>query len=261
MSASSGSRETGPTRSTRVQSVDRAVALMRAVAAASGSNATVTTLAAACGLNRATAWRILTTLEAHGMVVADRETGRFRIGFGVVELAGAAGVDALVRAVHPTLERVCVRAGETAALAVLDGRALKYVDEVAPAAIVAATWHGREVPLHATSTGKALLAFCDPADTDRMTGPKLERFTKTTITSRAKLRAELELTRDRGYGICRGEYESSAWGVSAPVLDSSGRPLAILSIWGPASRVTDAQFESLGEIARDAAASISRPRG
>jgi DNA-binding IclR family transcriptional regulator len=248
-----------PPRSARVQSVDRAVALLRAVAAADGADSTVTSLAATCGLNRATAWRILTTLEALGMVVADRETGRFRIGFGVVELAGAAGVDALVRAAHPMLERVCLQAGETAALAVLDGQALKYVDEVAPTAIVAATWRGREVPLHATSTGKALLAFCDPADVDRMTGPKLERFTKTTITSRAKLRAELDLTRERGYGVCRGEYESSAWGVSAPVLDSARRPVAILSIWGPANRVTDNRFEALGELARDSAARISHP--
>src|SRR4029453_2342177 len=67
----------------------------------------------------------------------------------------------------------------------------------------------------------------------RMTGPKLARYTPTTITSRAKLRAELELTREQGFGVCRGEYESSAWGVSAPVLDSSGRPLAVLSIWAP----------------------------
>ncbi|HYJ68923.1 MAG TPA: IclR family transcriptional regulator [Nocardioidaceae bacterium] len=259
MSALAGSDRTEPARSTRVQSVDRAVALLRAVARASGSESTVTALAAACGLNRATAWRILTTLEAQGMVVADRETGRFRIGFGVVELAGAAGADALVRAAHPMLERVCRQAGETAALAVLDGRALKYVDEVAPTAIVAAIWRGREVPLHATSTGKALLAFSEPAEVERMTGPRLERFTKTTITSRAKLRAELDRTRERGYGVCRGEYESSAWGVSAPMLDSSGRPLAILSIWGPANRVTDARFEALGEIARDAAASISHP--
>lgn len=257
MSVSTSSDGNAPARSARVQSVDRAVALLRAVAAANGSDATVTALAATCGLNRATAWRILTTLEAHGMVVADRETGRFRIGFGVVELAGAASVDALVRAAHPMLERVCLEAGETAALAVLDGQALKYVDEVAPTAIVAATWRGREVPLHATSTGKALLAFCDPADVGRMTGPKLERFTTTTITSRAKLRAELDLTRERGYGICRGEYESSAWGVSAPVLDSARRPVAILSIWGPANRVTDARFEALGELARDAAARIS----
>jgi DNA-binding IclR family transcriptional regulator len=104
-----------------------------------------------------------------------------------------------------------------------------------------------------------LLAFSDPADVTRLAGPKRTRYTATTITSQAKLRAELELTRERGFGVCRGEYEASAWGVSAPVLDSAGRPLAVLSIWGPANRVPEARFDALGELARDAAHGISHP--
>jgi DNA-binding IclR family transcriptional regulator len=246
-------------RSGRVQSVDRAVALLRAVAAASGAGATVTELAATCELNRATAWRILMTLESQGMVIADRPTGRYRIGFGVVELAGSAGVDTLVQTAHPVLERVCLQTGETAALAVIRSGDLTYVDEVAPAAIVAASWRGRSVPLHATSTGKTLLAYSDPADVTRMIGPKLARYTTATITSKAKLRTELEATRGRGFGVCRGEFETSAWSVSAPVLDSSGRPAAVLSIWGPANRVTEARFDALGELACDAAHRIAHP--
>ena len=56
--------------------------------------------------------------------------------------------------------------------------------------------------------------------------------------------------------MCRGEFESSAWGVSAPVLDVSGRPVAILSIWGPSERLTEARFEALGAIAVAAARDI-----
>lgn len=254
MSVATGASGDGKApRSTRVQSVDRAVALLRAVAAASGPNATVTALAETCELNRATAWRLLMTLEAHGLVVADRKTGRYRIGFGIVELVGSAGVDALVQSAHPVLERLCLQTGETAALAVVRGRELTYVDEVAPVAIVSATWRGRTVPLHATSTGKALLAFSEPSEVSGMTGPKLRRYTDATIAGQAELRTELERTRERGFAECRGEFETSAWGVSAPVLDSSGRPLAILSIWGPPDRVSEARFDALGELARDAA--------
>jgi DNA-binding IclR family transcriptional regulator len=260
MSAAAGADGAEPVRrSGRVQSVDRAVALLRAVAAAAGPDATVTALAATCGLNRATAWRLLMTLESQGMVIADRQTGRYRIGFGVMELAGSAGVDALVQAAHPVLERVCLQTGETAGLAVVRSGELTYVDEVGPVAIVAATWRGRSVPLHATSTGKALLAFSDPAEVTRLIAPKLARYTPTTITSQAELRTELGLTRERGFGVCRGEFESSAWSVSAPVLDSAGRPLAVLSIWGPANRVPEARFDALGELAREAAHSIAHP--
>ena len=245
-------------RSARVQSVDRAVALLRAVAAASGPSATVTALAETCGLNRATAWRILMTLEAQGMVVCDHQTGRYAIGFGLAELAGSVGVDALVQAAHPVLERLCQQTGETASIAVVRDRALTYVDEVAPTSIVSAGWRGRAVPLHATSTGKALLAFSDPAAVARMTGPRLERYTTTTITSRRRLLAELADTRERGFGVCRGEYEASAWGVSSPLLDSAGTPLAVLSVWGPASRIDAARFEALGALVRDAARSLTK---
>lgn len=246
-------------RSVRVQSVDRAIALLRAVAAATADQATVTALAAACGLNRATAWRILTTLEQQRLVTLDRPTGRYAIGFGVVELAQSAGVGVLIEAAHHVLERVALQTGETAALAVVRDGELRYVDEVAPTAIVAASWRDRAVSPHATSTGKALLAFSTESTALAMLDDPLPRYTDTTITDAGTLRAELDATRARGYGICRGEYETSAYGVSAPVLDAGRSPLAIVSIWGPRGRLTEARFGALGQIARGAAEEIARP--
>ena len=252
--------ESGPNpRSARVQSVDRAVSLLRAVASAPSDRANVAALAAKCGLNRATAWRILSTLESLEMVTLDRPTGRYAIGFGVVELAGAAGVGVLVQSAHKILERVSLQTGETASLAVVREEGLTYVDEVAPPAVVSATWHGRTVSLHATSTGKALLAFSSDEAVQRVLGEPLTRHTDTTITDPEGLRAELATTRERGYGVCRGEFEESAYGVSAPVLDSSGRPLAVVSIWGPRGRLTEARFDALGHVARDAALEIGSP--
>lgn len=246
-------------RSGRVQSVDRAVALLRAVAAARDDQATVSALAVACGLNRATAWRILSTLEQQGMVALDRPTGRYAIGFGVVELAQAAGVGVLVEAAHKVLERVALQTGETASLAIVRDGGLQYVDEVAPPSVVSATWRGRSVSLHATSTGKALLAFAAEETVQAMLSDPLQAYTDTTITDPDELRVELAATRERGHGVCRGEFEESAWGVSAPVLDAGGRPLAVVSIWGPGGRLTEARFDTLGAVAREAAAEIARP--
>jgi DNA-binding IclR family transcriptional regulator len=230
--------------------------LLRAVAAASGTDNSAAMLAEACGLNRATAWRILSTLETHGMVTSDRESGRWSVGPGLVEIARAAGLDTLLQSAHAVLERLSAQTGETAALAVSGSGELTYVDEVAPSAIVAATWQGRTVPLHATSTGKALLASLPPDEVERVLGGELRRYTPTTITDPGDLRAELAVTRARGYGVCRGEYESSAWGVSAAVLGGLHRPRAVLSIWGPASRVSDADFEGFGALAVQAAAAL-----
>ena len=244
---------TAPSGATRVQSVERASALLRAVAAASGPSATATALAETVGLNRTTTWRLLATLEQQRLVSLDRDTGRYSLGFGLIDLAGQAGDASLARTSRAVLQRIASQTGETAALAVMRDGALTYVAEADAGAIVSVTWQGRPVSLHATSTGKVLLAFSGPDEVRELLslsrGGRLQRFTAATITSRAALAEELVRTRERGFSVCRGEFEESAWGVSAPVLDVAGRPVAVLSIWGPPERITAKRFDSLGDLA------------
>lgn len=246
---------------THVQSVGRAAALLRAVAAASGPDATAGALAQAVGLNRTTTWRILSTLEQERLVSHDPRTGWYSLGFGLLDLAGDAG-GALARSARSVLNRVAATSGETAALAVLRDGELTYVSEVTAGAVVSAGWVGRVVPMHATSTGKVLLAFFGPDDARRLLalprGGRLTKHTATTITTLTRLQAELDATRERGYAVCRGEFETTAWGVSAPVLDASGRPAAVLSIWGPGDRLREDRFEALGRIAVAGATEIAR---
>lgn len=250
----------GSPRASRVQSVDRAVLLLRAIAHAGEPHTTAAALAAACDLNRATAWRILSTLETHGMVVCDRATGRWTLGPTVSELVGHVGIEDLVATAHPVLERLATLTGETAALAVVRGQGLTYVDEVASTAIISAKWLGRSVPLHATSTGKALLAFLGEQEVEQLLSGELSAHTATTVTDRGALLAELAATRARGYGTCRGELEESLFGVSAPALDRDGRPIAVISIWGPGERVTEARFATLGMLAAQAGAEVASLR-
>lgn len=231
----------------RVQSVDRAVRLLRAVAAAGTSGAGTVALGDACGLNRATAWRLLSTLESHGFVRCDRSTHHWTIGIGMAEIVRFSGINEVLRDAHGVLESLALEVGETAALAVLRQGDLVYVDEVTPASIVAASWSGRTMSLHATSTGKVLLAWSHEDDLKTLLPRRLERFTESTITDRATLRRELRRVRELGYATCQGEFEPSAWGVSAPVLDHAGRLLAVMSIWGPRDRVPPQRFQALGE--------------
>ena len=157
-------------RTGRVQSVDRAAALLRAVAAAAPQGTTVAALATEVGLNRATAWRLLATLEVNGLVERDAVTGAYLIGPEVATLATVAGIDGLVRRAHPVLAALCRRTGETADLAMLRLTGLTYVDEVAPPSVMAANWLGRNVPMHATSSGKAWLAWLPAAEISGLVG-------------------------------------------------------------------------------------------
>jgi DNA-binding IclR family transcriptional regulator len=253
-----------PPGSTRVQSVERAAAVLRAVAAATGPAGSATGLAEAVGLNRTTTWRILTTLEHERLVTYDKDTGTYALGFGLIDLAGQADGVALVRSARGVLQQLAARAQETAALAVVRGGVLTYVAEATPGAVVAAGWQGREVAVHATSTGKVLLAYSHPADLRSLLrlprGGRLPRYTPSTITSLATLEKELALIRDRGFAVCRGEFENLAWGVSAPVLDLAGRPVAVVSVWGPSERLTEDRFEALGTLVIAAAAEIAGRR-
>jgi DNA-binding IclR family transcriptional regulator len=239
----------------RVQSVARAAELLKALGAA-GGEAGVFELADRCGLNRSTAWRILATLEDSGLVERDPGNGRYAAGYALVALAAAAGHEPLVRRAHPLLRALAEACAETASLAVPRNLQLVYVDQVQAPHVMAANWLGRPTPLHATSTGKALLAWLDGDDLAAALPARLQRFTDTTITTRAALTAELGDVRARGFAVSRGELEPALWGVSAPVLDG-GRPVAVVSVWGAEARVRARGMEALGARTAATAAEIA----
>jgi DNA-binding IclR family transcriptional regulator len=245
----------------RIQSIDRAAALLRAVAAATGPQASASALAETVGLNRTTTWRILSTLEQQRLVAFDRTSGWYSLGFELIDLAGQAVSKSLAQSARAVLHQVAAQTGETAALAVMRDGGLTYVAEATAGAVVSAGWLDRQVSMHATSTGKVFLAHSDRADLRSLLrlrrGGRLPRYTPSTITSLSRLNEELALIRESGFAACRGEFESSAWGVSAPVLDLAGRPVAVISVWGPSERLTEDRFEALGAIAIAGAAEIA----
>ncbi len=241
-----------------VQSVERAIMLLEAVADGAPEGETVAALATTCGLNRATAWRLLATLEAYDLIHVDPATHRYTVGLAVARLAASGSIVGLTRQAHGVLVRLSERTGETADLAIAQRLSLTYVAEVAPPSVLSANWLGRHVPLHATSSGKALLAWLPENELLALLDQPLTSYTKTTITTQAALRAELAETRRRGYGTCAGELEETLYGVSAPVLDQRGRPFAVVSLWGPRSRVPETRFPELGVLVQEAATEIGQ---
>src|ERR1700722_153463 len=123
----------------RIQAVDRAIVLLKAVAA-STTPPTVLELARRCGINRATAWRLLRTLEHHGLVDRDVVTQRYTVGYGATVMAPAVTDDALVRRVRPLLTDLGLRTGEVATLAVARRFNLVHTDQFEPPNIMAPSW-------------------------------------------------------------------------------------------------------------------------
>jgi DNA-binding IclR family transcriptional regulator len=231
-----------------VQSVERAAELLKAVASA-GEPQTARALADRCGLNRSTTWRLLATLERHGLVDRDPETGRYSVGHAVVQMAAASGYEALARRARPVLRRLADETGETVNLAVPHLLQLVYVSQMQAPHVMTANWLGRPVALHATSTGKAFLAWLPPEERAATLAEPLERYTETTLTDANALEAELQDVRRRGYAVSRGELEPGLWGVSAASLDELARPVAVVSVWGSEGRIRAHGFGRLGEAA------------
>jgi len=246
--------DTGP-RSRTIQSVDRAAALLKAIADTSRPP-TVLELADRCELNRSTAWRLLATLDSHGLVERDPVSQRYSLGYALLRIAAGAEVDPLVRRARPVLERLARETGEAANLAVARRFHLVYVDQVDPPQIMAPNWYGRAVPLHATSTGKAYLAFISSEERKAALPQRLERYTDSTVTDRRRLDQELRDVRRDGWAICVGELEESLFGASAPVLSEQGRPVAIVSVWGTERRLPRERLAEIGRRTLAAAAEI-----
>lgn len=226
--------------------MDRAIALLRAIAVLPPEQATLQRVAAEVGLNRSTAWRIIATLEDNDLV--ERRRGGYAIGLGAAQFSNAISVDGFLRRAKPVISHLAQTSGETCNLAVVRRFGLYYVDQVSGRQDITDDWLGRQIPLHATSAGKAyLLALTDPEVLELLPA-QLHRYTRATITSRQALLRDLQQARDRGYARVVGEQEPHTNGVAAPVCDGSGRPVAAVTLWGDRARIPEARLAPLGDL-------------
>ncbi len=219
---------------------------------------TVGEIARRLDVHPSTASRLLGTMAAGGLIERDATTQRYRIGARVVGLAAAA-VDRLpvVSQARPQLEHLSAVTSETANLAIRDGFHVVYVDQVTPAqTVVMASWVGRRSPVHASSSGKVLVAFGEPALRETIARRALEAVTPRTIVSPARLRQVWAQTRRQGYAASSGELEDGLVTIAAPVM-ADGRAVAAISVSGPAFRLPQRDIPRLGLDVIDAARAAS----
>jgi DNA-binding IclR family transcriptional regulator len=196
-------------------------------------------------------------------VAQDSARGRFRLGMGIVRLAGAVGrgLD-VVRESRPVCRALAAQVGETVNIAILSGRDALYLDQVAgPAALSPHNWAGQRIPLHATSDGKVLLAYLPAAQLGDCLIAPLTRFTEHTITDVSEFPSVLAEVRQRGYATAVDELEAGLTAVAAPVRNAEGRVIASISASGPSFRIPSGRIAELAESVRQAAAEISRRLG
>jgi DNA-binding IclR family transcriptional regulator len=240
-----------------VGSVARAIALLDAVAESDGG-ARVNELARRIGVNPSTASRLLSTLEAGGLVERT-PGGPYRLGLKLVALSDRVlgQLDVRDRA-RPWLTWLVQETGETATLSVPGGGEAITVDFVpSPSTVVSLARLGRPSVAHATAAGKVMLAFGPP-------GPgtaELTAFTERTITDPGALAQELERVRAVGMAEAVGEREPDLNALAAPVMGRGGELAAILGLQAPAARLPAATRKALRDPLLRAAREVSQALG
>lgn len=243
-----------------MQGVQRAIAILEFLAAQESPSG-LSEIARNVGLSKPTVLRALRTWQSLGYVRGD--SGSYELGWKIFTLTNARGQAQDVQtAAKRYLAHLNEESGETVHLAVLSDFTTTYVDKLDGRRNIRVFDEiGRTAPLHATATGKALLAYAGQDYFDRFTARELEAWTSLTMVDVAQLTKDLEETRARGYSINRGEWHADVGGVGSPIFNHTGETVAAFGISYPVAACGEARTEELGKLVRDAANQLSRERG
>jgi len=244
-----------------LQSVDRALQVLELLA--SWGTGGVSELAVEIGVHKSTAFRLLGALEARDLVEQTTERGKYRLGFGLARLARRVDVQPEITDQARVLtESLAHKVGESINVAVLrETFAVNVVQSRGQASIASHNWIGQLTPLHATSSGKVLLAHLEPAERAALVGPGLERFTANTHTDPVLLEDELAMVVERGHATTYGELEIGLNAVAVPVRGESGSVVAALTASGPAYRLTPERIAEILDKIETTGAELSRRLG
>ena len=245
-----------------IQSVDRALFLLETIAEA-GGEATLTELATRTGLNISTCHHLLATLIQRGFAAKVPGRRLYALGTRILYLGHACLQVDLPRRAQPYMETINRVTGETVHLAALQGDNLitLAVREATHAVRVGTGRTGRVEAPHATSVGKAILAWLPEDEMKRMLSHGMKRYTEHTITDFPELVESLRSVRRTGIAIDREEYLPGVICVGAAIRDQAGTVIGALSASTPTMRADDEHIALMREEISAATRALSAEYG
>lgn len=248
-----------------VPPVVRAIKVLRHIAAGR-SVANHSKAAREIGINRTTLLRLLHTLEAEGLIEAAGGAGEYVLGTGMIELAASKlGSLDVAQAASPVLTGLAQRLGLSCHLGILDRREVVYVLRATPDVhLVSNVRIGTRLPAHASSMGRAILAFLPRERVDALfRNGVLSAATSKSPTTLAALHAMLDKERVAGIVDSRSGYEAGIDSIAAPVFDHTGAVVGAINASGPDSAFGGVRGRRAGiaDAVREAAVVISKRLG
>lgn len=213
---------------------------------------------------KATVYRFLQTMKSLGYVRQEVDSERYGLSMKMFELGTKAlQYPDLVELAKSHMQQIADETGETVHLGMLIDSEIIYVHKVDSRHMLGMYSRvGRRAPLHCTAIGKVLLAWEDPGRRERiLAGCEFQRFRDKTITDRAAFAAELERTREQGFGQDREEFDDHIRCVGVPVFDRHNQPVAGISVSFPTFRFDAAKEPHYVEMLQNASRVISKALG
>jgi DNA-binding IclR family transcriptional regulator len=247
--------------SNSVRSVSRAIAVMKFLSVHGPSS--LTEVANGVDIYKSTAHRLLTTLRDEGLVEQDGAASKYQLGFGLAVLASSVTADLdILRCARPVCELLSEQTRETVTISVLEADDVISIHQaISRFSAVNVDWTGKHTPIHATAAGKIFLAHMPEEQRCGMLERPLERFTEHTIVDPATLRDQLHSIRIKDYAYATEELEIGLNVVGAPIRFSEGPVTAAVTVSGPAFRFPEVSIHETGQLAKKAAAEVSRCLG
>ncbi|HKS63862.1 MAG TPA: IclR family transcriptional regulator [Xanthobacteraceae bacterium] len=245
-----------------IQSVDRAMRLLEAIAEA-GGECSLTELSQRTRLNISTCHHLLSTLVNRGYVAKVPVRRTYALGARILFLSNACLTVDLPARAAPLLAQINEKTGETVHLAVLQGDAMMKVakrESRHPVRVDTGTLGRTDAP-HATATGKAMLAWLPEDDMRRVLAHGLARFTPKTITEWPDLLEALRHVRRNGYAMYDEEYQPGVICVGAAIRDHNGAVVGAISASTPTMRASDAHLTLVREEVISAVRALSAEMG
>jgi len=251
-------REKGDERASDfVESLDRGLRLLERFGTTSGPM-TLSDLARAAELPRATARRILLTLERGGFVATDGKL--FTLTPHVLTLAASyLRSSQVVTVLQPVLDRIATTAQEISSLSVLDGDEVVFIARGSPARVFSAGLDiGYRLPAFCTSVGRAMLGQFDDAElVQRLAKMLREPMTPHTVTDPKRLLAAIVADRDKGYSLVDREAEPGFRSISVPIRRYDGAVIAAINMGAHVDRIsTDEMINRFLPLLREGADSV-----
>lgn len=221
-------------------------------------------LARLASFDKAATRRFLVALGNHGFIEQDSDTRKYRLGPAFLRLARIReATRPLARMVQRALDELSRTTGETAHGSMLSGEHLSIIGVAEPQRPTRVSVDASQpLPLHATASGLACLAFLDE-DTVRqiLAGTSLRKHTDHTCASKRELKALLAATRERGYSMAVRTFDEEVISIAAPIFDATGIAIGALSVASIASRFGKESERRIARHVLKAAADVTEATG